>query len=32
MKRLRERINENQQEIDRLKAETQTILAELRTL
>jgi hypothetical protein len=32
MKRLREEINAEDQEIDRLKAETQAILAELRTL
>ena len=32
MKRLREQMNEDQEEIDRLKAETQSILAELRTL
>lgn len=32
MKHLREQMREDQQEIDRLKAETQAIIAELRTL
>ena len=32
MKRIREQMNEDQDDIDRLKAETQAILAELRTL
>ena len=32
MKRLRTQINEDQKEIDRLRTETQVILAELRTL
>jgi hypothetical protein len=32
MKRLREQMDEDQQEIDRLKTETQAIIAELRTL
>lgn len=32
MKRLREQMNEDQEEIDRLKAETQAIIAELRKL
>ena len=32
MRRTREQINNDQQDIDRLKAETQAIIAELRTL